>query len=306
MHRALGVLVLAAALALGGPSARAQDETETAMARTLFEEGRAAAEAEDWTLAAERFRQTVALRDTPAVRYNLGTSLVELGQILAGIENLELAAADPTYAVAARELIASARERLARLVIEVPALGDWLVAIDDRPFPGALLGSEVPLDPGVHRVELLAADGALVAETEVTLEEGTSRHLALSAVSDPVSEPEPAQPFDEGPGTAALVGAIGTTLAGVALTITAVWSWTDTEAGIRRYVDSPAAASFAEANQRADRTELLGAFAAGTFVAGAVLWPLMATLLDRPDASAPDIAFAVDPTGGRLSVGGRW
>ena len=75
----LAVLVLlVAGAATVAPCPALAQESDTERARALFEEGVTHVDAGEWEEAAAKFREALALRDAPAVRYNLASALVAL------------------------------------------------------------------------------------------------------------------------------------------------------------------------------------------------------------------------------------
>lgn len=177
------------------------DATHAAAARALFTEGVTAADAQDWTTAAERFRRAAALRSSPTIALNLAVALGHLGQLVEASELLRRVLHDPTANDALR---ASATATLAdiepRLTwIELEATGD-LTGItfdsDGHPLSADLIGTAVPMDPGTHQVSATRA-GEVVASAEVTLAEGERRALTLEIPPAPVVDE--VEEADEGP-----------------------------------------------------------------------------------------------------------
>lgn len=296
--------------------ALAQDdaETETAMARVLFEEGRAAAVAEDWDLAAERFRQTLALRATPAVHYNLGISLAHSGRLLQGIEHLEASFGDPTFSVAAHELVDELRARLAHVVVRTTLADGWRVRVAERELPGGLIGSSVPVDPGPLTIELLDTRGERVGGQSVTLADGEERVIELApdavaagseGLGEPIAHGSVSRERDEsGPIALTSVAAL-LSATGIVLVAVAGWSWSDAASAASAYEASPTLAGLHDGNARADRTEILGGLSAGTLAAATIAWCVAAQLWGDDEAPVT-IGAWVSPDLTALSVGSRW
>ena len=122
-------------------------------ARRLFREGVAAAQAERWTEAYERFSRTLAIRAAPIIRFNLAIACENLGRLVEAIDQYRQfaretpAGADPARVAAARARIEPIEQRLAMLRVE--ASGDAVRAfrLDGRAQNTALLGVDIPVDP---------------------------------------------------------------------------------------------------------------------------------------------------------------
>ncbi len=189
--RRAGRLALAVMMAIGliGVRAHAQgvsDNAElerSAQARALFEEGLGLAAHKTWELAADRFRRSNALRESPVVEYNLAASLAELGHLVAASELLrQLDSAPSTSAEvrsAARTLLATTQPRLAKLTVVVDGDRSGVrVMLDDAPLHDAVLGVAIPADPGAHHVSALRSGKTLATET-LTLADGGSATARL-------------------------------------------------------------------------------------------------------------------------------
>ncbi len=171
---------------------------------------------------------------------------------------------------------------------------------------------EGPLTEGRHRIEA-RAEGFLAFREDidaaprevVRVHARLGAHVERSGGADRVATTSP--PSDQSAGTAALIAASALTVVGLGLTAAAIWSLVDTLDGLPAYEASPTLASFADLNARADRTDVLGAFAAGTLVVAVVFWPLAAMWLSGSGAEA-SIAFdvAVGPDGNWARLRLRW
>src|SRR5688572_20479869 len=108
---------LALVVMVSGGVAAAQDNTERA--RTLFSEGLELADRGEWEEAAQKFRATLRLRQSPAVVYNLAVALEHTGELAESSTLLETVIEDPTAERAmirdARRLHRSIQPRLARV-----------------------------------------------------------------------------------------------------------------------------------------------------------------------------------------------
>jgi hypothetical protein len=158
---------------------------QTAQARALFEEGLDLAAHKQWDLAADRFRRSSTLHESPVVAYNLAASLIELGHIVAGGELLRQVESAPGASEevrsAARSLLARAQARIAKLTVLLDGdAHDVSVRVDDKPLHPVVLGVAIPIDPGTHRLQAVRSQQT-VATTTVTLADGSSEvaHLRL-------------------------------------------------------------------------------------------------------------------------------
>jgi hypothetical protein len=169
----------------------AQGSHETALARALFEEGIALADAGDWNAAADRFGRAYELKPTSGTAFNWASALGKTGRLVQASELLEGVVRDP---VAAPELKLDAERklqelspRIARLRLSVdPALsGVGIVTVDDKEWPSAVWDVASPVDPGRHVASCRNGDGEL-ARAEIVLREGEQKDLllTLSAAAD--------------------------------------------------------------------------------------------------------------------------
>jgi hypothetical protein len=195
--------------------AHAQDGSATSAtaARALFGEGVAAADAEDWATAAERFGRALSLRPSPTIALNLGVALEHLGRLVEAAEVFRGVARDGAASVdvraSATESLAALEPRIAwvRLSVEGPLEGVRF-SVDERSLAAALVGTSVPLDPGPHRF-VASREDLEVASVSLSLAEGgrEEAHLSIPArVEPPVEEivvvdetPAARAPVDEAP-----------------------------------------------------------------------------------------------------------
>ena len=166
---------------LGAVPAAAQDDT--ARARQLFTEGLEFADQGQWQQAAERFRATIRIRQSPAVAYNLAVALEQLGQLGEAATLLQTVVEDPDadrrMKQQARTLLRSVSRRVGRLTIELQSdLAGARVRIDSREVPPEQLGRPVPVDPGTRTVTLVRGT-RVVERREVTVSEGGSESITL-------------------------------------------------------------------------------------------------------------------------------
>lgn len=163
-------------------------------ARRLFREGVAAAQAERWSEAYEHFARTLAIRAAPIIRFNLAIACENLGRLVEAIDQYRQfaretpAGADPARVAAAHARIEHIERRLAMLRVE--ASGDEVRAfrLDNRAQSTALLGVDIPVDPGQHTVELEGAAGDRQRRVGAVYE-GESMRVAVALSPTPAIAP---------------------------------------------------------------------------------------------------------------------
>lgn len=210
---ALLVLPLLLLTPPGLAQARGQDtagdcgQDAAACGRFEFEAGIAAYRAEDFARAVRHFQAAQAFKPHPVVLFNLALAEAKTGRCVDASAHLREVFDDPETPA---ELLDEVRRRRAALELEIAT-----VSIDEA---GARLSVDgvaargepamARVDPGVHRVRIETADGA-VTEREVSL--GPGERLRI-AVTPPPPAPLPAAPVvaEEGvaePNTGAAVAA---------------------------------------------------------------------------------------------------
>jgi hypothetical protein len=178
-------LVLAIAL-VSGPllsapaTAHAQDAAATARARELFAEGVELTSAGQLEDAEARFREALALRDAPAIRYNLASVLFQQEEYPEAHAEAQAVVADESsprdirrHATTLLSQIES-RAGYARITLRGSATVDvvgWVLTDPD---------AEVPLAPGTHTATA-TRDGEAVAHADATVQTGDHRVVTLDA-----------------------------------------------------------------------------------------------------------------------------
>jgi hypothetical protein len=179
----------------------AQGSHETALARALFEEGVALADAGNWNAAADRFGRAYELKPTSGTAFNWASALAKTGRLVQASELLEGVVRDPVAApelkLDAERKLAELSPRVARLRLSVdPSLsGAGIVSVDDKEWPSAVWDVASPVDPGRHVASCRNGDGEL-ARAEIILREGEQRDLLLTAGA--VAHETPASAQDTG------------------------------------------------------------------------------------------------------------
>ena len=210
LHRSpVAQIVLVGALAAGPSRAAAPDPLQRA--RDLFVQGEADEDADRWSEALEKFRAVSQVKLTAGVRYHVALCEEHLGQLAHALSDYRAAEqqaridnARDVLRTVGREL-AALDPRVPRLTIRVaPALPNTSVKLDGEPVAEALAGAAIPVDPGVHYVDV-RTPGRPTATQGVVLQEGESRTLEVS-LEQPASAPmpHPAPPSTERPATQAV------------------------------------------------------------------------------------------------------
>jgi hypothetical protein len=177
------------------PEAPAPDAVE--LARRLFREGVEAAEAGRWDEARLRFTRVLSIRSAPLVRFNLALACRNAGHLIEAVEHYRQFALDPSSAADRPRMAAAAQEieaisqRIARLQVVVSGDDPQGFMLDGRPQSIALLGQEIPVDPGNHVVVVEGRAGDRQSR-EGTLFEGTRTQVAIAltpTAPDPVTAP---------------------------------------------------------------------------------------------------------------------
>lgn len=168
----------------------APDETDTAAARALFEDGLRFSDAQDPARAADRFRRSLDLRYSVVVAYNLASTLGQIGRVVEASELLRPIIRDRSapeqIRAAAQELLERVTPRIARLRVRIEGARERVdVMLDGEALPEALIGVPRPIDPGRHEVALVR-DGESLVSRSIEIAEGSSEELSLEAPPPPV------------------------------------------------------------------------------------------------------------------------
>jgi hypothetical protein len=191
-------LIAALASSLVAPAALAQDQPQAeniAAARSLGLQGIKMADAGDCKGAIEKLSRAESLYHAPSILGRLGECQVNVGQVVAGTENLnrvvreQLAANAPKAFRDAQErakgVLNSALPKIAHLTVSVtPADAKPQVSVAGVSIPAALIGAERPTDPGTHEI-VVSAPGYLEQKQTVTLAEGGSQEVSIKLEKDP-------------------------------------------------------------------------------------------------------------------------
>ena len=168
---------------------------ETTLAREQFRAGVDAARSGRWWEALEAFTRAYELAPRPLTLLNLAGAQVETGHLVEGAESYrrfirEAEGRAAEQVPAAEEALAAVEPRIARVRLEITNLARRdLVELDDLPLSEAVLGAELPVNPGDHIVRVARADEEIARES-FQVEEGERRaepvrlQLPLAPIED--------------------------------------------------------------------------------------------------------------------------
>ncbi|HSQ63658.1 MAG TPA: PEGA domain-containing protein, partial [Polyangiaceae bacterium] len=166
-------------------TARAQQPVSDAdrnTARDLYKEGWALQQAGKYTDALDKYQRSIAVYSAPTTAFRIAQCKAALGQLVEAAEELravrdvQLPANAPEAFVKAKQEAAtelqSVEPRIPKLKINVtPANATGLtVTIDGQPMPTALLGVGRAINPGTHKI-VVVAPGYAQAEQSVDVRE---------------------------------------------------------------------------------------------------------------------------------------
>lgn len=173
------------------PPAEASAEALEA-ARRLFFEGYAAGQRGAWEAAHRAFARAFAIRGSPAVRFNLALAARSTGRLVEALEHFRAflretpEGADLERRETARAEIERTSARVARLRVDVVGDDPRAFLLDGRAQPIALLGVDIPVDPGPHTVDVEGVAGDR-QRREGALYEGEPMRVQIELTRDAVS-----------------------------------------------------------------------------------------------------------------------
>lgn len=186
-------LLLLLSLLSVASSTHAQSPRETALARSLFQEGVALGDRGDWVGAADRFERAYSLRPTSGLAFNWASALLETGKLLQARELLiqveRDTSADPQLRSESETKLRAVEARIAhlRVLTEDDPEPDVTIAVDGESWPRAAWGIASPINPGLHTI-VRSEDGVELMHAEVALGDGESRDVELSPAREAASD----------------------------------------------------------------------------------------------------------------------
>lgn len=186
-----------------GDESELDSHTRTA-ARSLAAQGSAAFEAQRYAEALDLFERAAALVEVPTITLMQARTLVQLGRWVEAADryasiqrwkeaNEAAAAANPSFAQA----VDAAQQELGPLMARIPKLNVSIVQVRSeavevyvaaRKLPPALVGVDVPVDPGLQEIEVRRSGQETIVR-QVTLVEGQREAVTISLDVKPVEAP---------------------------------------------------------------------------------------------------------------------
>jgi hypothetical protein len=194
--------VAVAALLYAVASRAEPSATDIVSARRLFSEATELRRTGQWSDAAAKLREAIAIKETPGLRFHLAHCEEQMGHLLEARDDYDRAdtlmrngAAAPDVAALLEPARVALRERIPTLVVRAPADARAVgLTIDGEMIATEQFGTPIQLDPGEHTIIVTAASRDPF-RLELTLAEGEDRvvqaELAEHAARSPV--PAPAQ-----------------------------------------------------------------------------------------------------------------
>ncbi len=188
-----------------GDEAELDSHTRTA-ARSLAAQGSAAYEQQKYAEALDHFERAAALVEAPTIVLMQARTLVQLGRWVEGADKYASVqrwrdahpadqTTNPTFAQASD----AATQELAQLMPRIPKLNVQVttprkdeafeVYVDNRLMAAALVGADVPVDPGPHTVEVRAPDGKAIVR-QIALTEGRREEVVIQLDDGPPPMPK--------------------------------------------------------------------------------------------------------------------
>lgn len=186
------LLALPIALAAWAPSADAQvNDAQRAAARDLFKQGDELQRASRFAEALDKFQRAQQVFSAPTNQLRIAECEAALGRLVESTEAFRsvmrtpLAPGSPqAFQVAidqAKVELEQVEPRVPRLVVQVQPSNppSMQLQLDGQSVSSALVGEPIPLDPGSHRIAVVAA-GYAGAEQSIVLKERETRSVLLS------------------------------------------------------------------------------------------------------------------------------
>ena len=320
----MAALVLGAALAAPTTSFAQASPEELAAARQLFNEGKELEKQKSYDAALEKFKKVAAVKTTPQVRFHIALCEENLGHLVSAMKGFDLATEDAKQAgAAAVEVATNAPARADALRVRIPKLrldatGKVVtskITLDGMAVAAKDLGTDLPVDPGAHVVEVRDKDGTSTFHKELKLLEKASARVEVT-VDDHDAPPIPTEtPAGSPPSHAPsfIVGSVGA----AALATSAVF-WVlrgNTISEIASHCTNPDTMMGCRQKDStlADKGKtygtvggvMLGVGIAGVVTAG-VLWFVPGAKKAAPAAKNASVRVRVLPTGTGVEVRGTF
>lgn len=189
-------VLLVAALLPSPVTVRAGEPEDPSVveARKLFEQGIHQEEAGDWAGALVTFRKVALVRANHIVRFHVGLCLEQTGKLVAARDEFVVArglaekegSSDAKKTVAATtKHITALDARIPRLRVARPSTPEATLSLDGTLVGTAVFDTQIPVDPGSHRVEV-QAPGHRPFRAEVVAKDGDTTPIEIAPVLVPL------------------------------------------------------------------------------------------------------------------------
>jgi hypothetical protein len=189
---ALGALGAGLFVSLYAGAAAAQSVVPDAAAEALFRSGRELVEKGDWAAGCPKFEASLELYLSASTLLNIARCHEHNGKIASAwatyrralVVNKETPGAERKKALeeVAQTGLAALEPRLPKLRIVIPVAPERLkVTRNDQYVPLAMLGTSIPVDPGVHTIEA-RAPGYRTERRSVKVAEGATERVEIALI----------------------------------------------------------------------------------------------------------------------------
>jgi len=232
------------ALALVGAAAPSLAQNAQGAAEALFKEAVTLAKKGDFATAIDKFQASYQMDPAPGTLLGLAMAEEKSGRVAASLAHyrdllgIARKARDTQRVSAAEAGIRRVEPKVARIVLfaDPPLPADAELTLDGASIPLAVIGSELPVDPGERSIRVTTRRGEF--STRVTLSPGATERISIalkeSAPAAPAAPPASAPAIETPPPVAAeassggtglrtaglIVGGVGVVAAGVG-----TWLW---------------------------------------------------------------------------------
>lgn len=165
---------------------------EVNAARETYREGVALEAAGNWAGALAKFQAVAAVKSTPRVRFHIGLCQEKLGRWNEALGAYKLAVSEATRERApdvvkeAQGAASKLEGRIPRLTVRrSPGTEGATLLLDGVELGAASIGAEMPIDPGMHTIEVGLAGGQ---PRKITFEIKEGEHKSVDAAA-PAAEP---------------------------------------------------------------------------------------------------------------------
>ena len=218
-RRVFPIIALAFVPSLALASDPPKGGTDPAAAQSLFYDARTLMQQNRFNEACPKLEESLRLDPGIGTQFNLAECDERLGRITSAwalyleVASEAKALGQPDRERLARKRAAALEPRLPKLVIDVSSGAPQGLEVkrDGVAIGAAAWGTDIPVDPGVHRV-VVSAPGKQSWETSVTAVEGKAVHVAAprdlqAVIASAVAPPSPPPAAEPAPAASALSAA---------------------------------------------------------------------------------------------------